>query len=101
MVFLKFWYLEAPWALVKFFLSLNQTFLHFFSLGLFLKTFFKPWKNEYREGLVGFSIGMGMFIKTIAIIADIVLLLILILLEIGLISFWLLWPVIAITWTLS
>ncbi len=88
-------------AILKFFLSVNRVFLHLFSLPLFIKTFFKPWKNEYRQGLVGFSVGMGMFIKTIAIIADIVLLLLLLLVEITSIFVWLFWPIMAILWIMS
>jgi hypothetical protein len=34
------------------------------SVPLLLKTFFKPLKNEYRQGLVWFSIIMGVIIKT-------------------------------------
>lgn len=81
LVFLKFWFLEAPKDLIAFFASVNKAFLQLFSLPLLLKTFFRPWKNEYRKGLVGFSIGMGIFIKTFIIIADIVLLLLLLSIE--------------------
>jgi ATP-dependent Clp protease ATP-binding subunit ClpC len=80
--FLKFWFWITPIELFGFFTSLNSAFLQLFSLPLLIKTYFKPWKNEYREGLVGFSIGMGIFIKTFVIIADIFLLLFLILFEI-------------------
>lgn len=79
--FLKFWFIEAPRNLIGFFVSLNTAFLELFSLPLLVKTYFRPWKNEYREGLVGFSICMGMAIKTIIIVADIVLLLALLLFE--------------------
>ncbi|HSW48407.1 MAG TPA: hypothetical protein VLG67_05005, partial [Candidatus Saccharimonadales bacterium] len=41
---------------------------------LFLRTFFKPLKNEYRQGLVGFSRAMGMFIKSFFIIGDLLIL---------------------------
>lgn len=68
-------------SLVKFFFSLNRAFLELFSLPLLIKTFFKPWKNEYRQGLVGFSIGMGMFIKTLVIIVDVIFLLLILSLE--------------------
>ena len=37
------------------------------SIPLFLKTFFKPLKSEYRQGLVGFSIGAGLTVKTIVL----------------------------------
>lgn len=81
MMFLKFWFVDAPRELIAIFGSLNIAFLELFSLPLLIKTFFKPWKNEYRKGLVGFSIGMGIFIKSIVIIADIVLLSLMLLLE--------------------
>lgn len=72
--FLKFWFYESPLEMLKYFASLNIAFLHFFSLPLFLQTYFKPLKNEYRPGLVGFSRAMGIFIKTIFIIVDTILL---------------------------
>jgi hypothetical protein len=73
LIFLKFWYLEAPVNILKFFASLNKAFFGVFSLPLMIKTFFKPWKNEYREGLVGFSIVMGMAMKSLFIFADLCL----------------------------
>lgn len=72
--FLKFWYFEGPRALIGFFDSLNKAFLQLFSLPLFLRTFFKPLKNEYRQGLVGFSKGVGMIIKSVFIIVDLIIL---------------------------
>lgn len=93
LTFLKFWYLEAPIGILGFFGSLNNAFLQLFSLPLLIKTYFKPWKSEYREGLVGFSIGMGIFIKSVVIIADIVLLLLLLSLEIAFILAFIVWPI--------
>ena len=73
-----------------------MAFFRLFSLPIFLKTFFQPIKNEYRKGLVGFSIGMGMFIKTILIIFDLILLVGLLVIEISLFFFILLLPILAI-----
>lgn len=70
---LRFWYLEAPLNMLRFFASLNAAFFGVFSLLLMIKTFFKPWKNEYREGLVKFAIIMGMVMKSLFIIADLFL----------------------------
>jgi len=91
--FIKFWFWSAPSELVGFFGSLNNAFLQLFSLPLLVRTYFKPWKNEYRDGLVGFSIGMGIFIKTFVIIADIIILLALILLEVCFVAVFISWPV--------
>lgn len=82
-MFLKFWFIESPVALFKFFLSVNGAFFQLFSLPLLLRTFFKPLKNEYRKGLVGFSIGLGIFVKTFFIIADLFILLLLLAVEIS------------------
>ena len=93
LVFLKFWFLEAPRWLVSFFASFNKAFLQLFSLPLLLKTYFKPWKNEYRKGLVGFSIGMGIFIKSIVIAVDIVLLLLILAIQLVFILGFILLPI--------
>lgn len=93
LIVLKFWYLEAPLGLVYFFASLNSAFLNLFSLPLLIKTYFRPWKNEYRKGLVGFSIAMGMFVKTIVIIADTVLLGTLLIFETIFVIGFLIWPI--------
>ncbi len=82
LMFLKFWFYESPVGIYKFFASLNNAFFQLFSLPLLVKTYFKPLKNEYRQGLVGFSIGMGMFVKTFFIIADVIMLVLLLLFEV-------------------
>lgn len=71
--FVKFWFLELPVGLLSYFSALNKAYFQLFSLPLLIKTYFRPWKNEYREGLVGFSIAMGMFVKTCVIAAELVL----------------------------
>jgi len=79
---LKFWFIESPVALFKFFVSLNSAFFELFSLPLLLRTYFQPLKNEYRQGLVGFSRAIGIFIKTFFILADLVMFIVLLSLEI-------------------
>ncbi len=93
LVFLRFWFVEAPKGLIAFFASLNNAFLQLFSLPLLAKTYFKPWKNEYRKGLVGFSIAMGMFVKTIVIIVDTVLLFFLLSFEVIFMVSFVFWPI--------
>ena len=93
LIFLRFWFLEAPRGLITFFASLNNAFLQLFSLPLLIRTYFRPWKNEYRKGLVGFSIAMGMFVKTFVIIADIVLLFALLIFELIFIISFVVWPI--------
>src|SRR3989344_4822608 len=95
--FLRFWFVDFPNKLIVFFVSLNNAFLQLFSLSLLIKTYFKPWKNEYREGLIGFSIGMGMAIKTFVIIADIVLLFILLVFEFLFFIGFVIWPIVTLS----
>jgi hypothetical protein len=59
------------------------------------KTFFKPWKNEYREGLVGFSIVMGMVMKSLFIFADLFLFTLLVLSEVSMFVIFLILPLAA------
>src|SRR3989344_7563905 len=92
LAFLKFWFFEAPIGLVNYFVSLNKAFFQLFSLPLLIKTYLRPWKNEYREGLVGFSIGMAMFIKTLVILTDILLLFLLLTVEFIVLLGFVFWP---------
>ena len=94
--FLRFWFFEAPAGIIRYYRSLNKAFLQLFSLPLFLRTFFKPLKNEYREGLVGFSIAMGIFVKTILIAIDLVLFVLLLAFELIFLVYFLLLPFISV-----
>ncbi len=95
-VFLKFWFFEAPRDILAFFGSVNTSFLRFSSLPMYLKTFFKPMKNEYRKGLVGFSIGIGIFVKTVFILLDLVLLAALLVVELVLLLIFIGFPFLTI-----
>lgn len=95
-LFLSFWFLSLPKGLFVYFGFLNEAFLQLFSLPLLLTTIFKPLKNEYRKGLVGFSIGMGMFIKTLLIAITLCLLLLLIAVEMIIFLFLLFLPILTI-----
>lgn len=91
--FLVFWFYEAPIGLFSFFRNFNKSFLRLVSLPILVKTFFKPWKNEYRQGLIGFSIAMGMTIKSLVIITDILLFLMLLFFEFITIILFFIWPI--------
>lgn len=81
-LFVRFWFYEAPKEMVLYFLSVNKAFFQLFSTQLLLTTLFRPIKNEYRDGLVGFSIGMGLVVKTCIIVVTVLLFFILFLLEV-------------------
>lgn len=96
LTFLKFWYFDSPKSLVQFFLSLNRAFLQLFSLPLFLKTYTKPLKNEYRQGLVKFSIVMGILIKSVLIFVDVILFGLLLFSEVTVLAGFLAFPVLTV-----
>lgn len=79
--------------LVSYFGSLNRVFLQLFSLPLLIKTYFKPWKNEYREGFIITAIFVGIAIKTPVILVDLVLLALLLAIEIIFVLGFIFWPI--------
>ncbi len=95
-LFLKFWFWDAPAEIIGFFRSLNGAFNEAFSFTLFLKTFFNPLKNEYREGLIGFSRAVGIIIKSAFIIVDIIVFTFLITIELLIIALFITFPLITI-----
>ncbi len=92
LTFLKFWFIDAPLEMTGFFSALNNYIMQAIALDLCIKTYFKPLKNEYRQGLVGFTIGMGIVVKTGIITADLFIFIILISLEFMVIFAFLIFP---------
>jgi hypothetical protein len=92
-MFLKFWFIESLVALFKFFASFNSAFFELFSLPLLLRTYFQPLKNEYRQGLVGFSRALGIFIKTFLIMVNLLMLIIILALEIFIFVSFMIFPI--------
>ena len=91
-LFLKFWFLDAPVRLIKYFASVNHAVLQILSLAVLLKTFFKPLKNEYRKGLVLFSVVFGMIVKTSLIFVDLIMFGFIIFVEVLVLVLFITWP---------
>lgn len=71
--FANWWTIRFPKAILT---SIKITVLvisHFLSLQTNLKYFFVPWKNERRPGYVGIAIGIGITIRTMIIVINILL----------------------------
>ena len=95
-IFISWWFLESPKIIYKilyFFFAASVQQLGYKSL---FKSFFKPWKNEYREGLVGFSVIMGIAIKSLLIFVESFLVLFLLLLGGLIFIFWVILPFIVL-----
>ena len=60
-----FWYRDVCFGIYKKSAEIFIYGANLLSVPLLLKTFFKPLKNEYRQGLVLFSIVMGVIIKLV------------------------------------
>lgn len=78
---LIFWYHDVCIGAIDYFIKLNSYLLHLFSVPLLLQTFFKPLKNEYRKGLVLFSIVFGIFLKSFLVVVSLSLLFLFLLVE--------------------
>lgn len=96
LLFVKFWFIEAPVRLIRYFISLNREFMHLFSLPLMIRSLFVPWKNEYRKKFVVIAIGIGFVIKTVFIAADLALFGLIILIEFSVLVFFVMWPFIIV-----
>lgn len=94
--FIHWWYIEAPITLLKILRWVFLAFVHLFSFKNLFTTFFKPWKNEYREGLVRTSIFIGAFIKFFIIIFDVFILSAIFIVEVIIFLGWLTIPALVI-----
>lgn len=95
-IFLKFWFFEAPVEMLAVFRSFNGYFNELFAYKLSLVTFFKPLKNEYRAGLVGFSRTIGILVKTCILAVDTVIFLMILAVEAAVFIFFIMYPVLTV-----
>jgi len=94
--FLHWWAIEAPIKLFKILRFIFASFAHLFSLKELFTTFFQPWKNEYREGLVRTGIVVGVVFKSLLIIFDLFILSVLLIIETAVFASWFALPVFVI-----
>lgn len=89
-----FWYHDVCLGVIDYFIRLNSYILKVFSTNLLLRTFFKPLKNEYRKGLVLFSIVFGIIVKAFLISFSFSVILAFLVVELFIIAFFFLMPII-------
>ncbi len=91
-----FWYKDVVGGVINFFVGFNRYTASLLSLKLLIKTFFKPLKNEYRQGLVFFSIIFGMGIKSILVAINLCIVLLILLIEVFIIIFLVMVPLLLV-----
>lgn len=84
---------RLAYRILSFFLF---TTVHLLAYKSLFTTFFKPWKNEYREGLVVFSRLMGAFIKSLLIFTETFIVLLLVTALASVFIFWIALPFIVV-----
>lgn len=94
--FILWWFTDNIRLIYKILSFIFLTIVHLFGYKSLFKTFFKPWKNEYREGLVGFSRLIGIFIKSTLIFTETFFILLLFFILTMVFVFWVLLPFIVI-----
>ena len=76
-----FWYQDVVGGVIEFFVAFNKYLSSLLSVPLLIKTYFKPLKNEYRDGLVLFSVIAGMIVKSVLLSVTISIILIVLAIE--------------------
>lgn len=97
LLFIQFWFFEGPQFLLRIIFLLFRTGAQILSLPILVRTFFAPWKGEYRKGYVGIAIGVGVVVRALTITTSILLLSVLLLIGILLTLVWIGLP---IAWTI-
>ena len=94
--FVVWWFTDNIRLIYKILSFIFLTVVHLFGYKSLFTTFFKPWKNEYREGLVGFSRLIGTAIKSTLIFTETFFIIILFTVLVAVFIFWVLLPFIVI-----
>ncbi len=94
--FLHWWFIEATFNLFQILRFVLAASYRILGVELLFRTFFKPWKNEYREGLTRFALFMGMAIKSFFLFFDLLFFSALIFAEGLVILIWLTFPMFVI-----
>ena len=90
---LAFWYKDVTGGVINFFAGFNRYVASLLSVPLLFKTFFKPLKNEYRDGLVLFSILAGILIKSVLLFVSVTIIFLILCTELLLVAALLLAPI--------
>ena len=91
--FVHWWFIESTFNLLKILHYILNAASNLLGVKFIFKTFFKPWKNEYREGLAHFALFMGIFIKSMLLVVYTIFFAMLSLFEFAVLVLWILFPI--------
>jgi hypothetical protein len=94
---LKFWLLEGPAKIAAFLWIIVGATANVLSIQVLIKTFFAPWKGEYRKGFVTIARSIGIIIRFFTLSTGLFIILIVLGLGSLLIVGWIVAPIV---WTL-
>lgn len=98
---ITFWYKDVLGNLLSFFVDFNRYIASLLSFPLLVKTFFKPLKNEYRDGLVIFSIVFGICIKSVLVLVGLFTILVMLFVEVLVLFFLSVIPIVLLVMLVS
>lgn len=68
LTFAKFWFIDGPQNILQVTWLLTRASANILSIPILIRTFFKPWKGEYRKGYIGIAVGVGMTVRTLMLL---------------------------------
>jgi hypothetical protein len=90
---LNFWLIEGPVNILSTTWILTRSVANVLSVPILLRTFFAPWKGEYRKGYVGIARGIGITVRLFTLLVSILILTTVLTLGTALAILWVLAPI--------
>lgn len=91
-----FWLIEGPTKIATLMWIIIRSTANILSVPILIKTFFRPWKGEYRKGYVAIARGIGIIIRLFTLLIGLFITLIVVVLGAAFLLSWVLAP---IAWT--
>lgn len=91
---LRFWLYEGPTKITSLSWVIVRSTANILSVPILIKTFFAPWKGEYRKGFVAIARGIGIVIRLFTLTVGLAITLIVVALGVLLTICWVAAPIV-------